>query len=678
MPEVRLDHYINDEHYRSPLGALATDTELTLRLDVNQAQEEIVSVRLYYAYGLMSFFSGSIPMNCDYAGEDSSSFVQSIRMDDVAGLFYYWFELRLADERYRWCFPDPDSSNLQGHTLLDSLHFSLSGKEPIPAFQVTVYEADFKTPDWMKGAVVYQIFPDRFNRGENFDKKAIEHYLNYPERIWHDDWQADVDIEGKEPGGYEALDFFGGTLQGIKEKLSYIASFGTDCIYLNPIFQSRSNHRYDTGDYLKIDPLLGTEEDFRELCSEAEKYGISIILDGVFSHTGADSKYFNKYGRYDSVGAWQERTEGKISSYSSWYKFKKDEADEVPASTLELNSDPDYDSWWGFDSLPNVREEELSYKNFICGEDGVLEYWLKAGARGYRLDVSDEIPDPFLRSLRRRVKAVKEDAYIVGEVWDGPTSQISYGAHRDFIFGRTHDATTNYPAREAVFSWLLGYNSTEKTCDRFNYYLNIMPQEALYVMMNPLGSHDTERVLNVLAGVSTPAKRDDQRARVLSQRERKRGEARLVLALLLQVAFPGVAHLYYGDEKAMEGFKDPFNRRTYQWEEEEPELTELFRSILNLRHEHEVLRTGEVEVAVVGKDVFQLRRFLNPPEAEGAENEEWTDAFGRAATGKKELTFLFNRSRQESEPLSILGGDRLAALSGVMISGSEITYYSAK
>lgn len=674
MTDVILNHFINDENYRSPMGAVPATTALTLRLDVNKSAEEIKSVRIYYAYGLKDFFHGFIPMECDRADKNTSSFKKTVHMDDVAGLFFYWFEVRLQDERYRWCFPDPDSTNLKGITLTDSLHFSLSGKEEIPGFQVTVYEPDFKTPDWMKGAVVYQIFPDRFNRGENFEKKLIEPFLRYPERIWHDDWQDDVDIEGREPIGYEACDFFGGTLQGIKEKLPYIASFGVDCIYLNPIFQSRSNHRYDTGDYFKIDPLLGTEDDFRELCAAAEKYNISLLLDGVFSHTGADSKYFNKYGRYDSIGAWQEKTENKISCFTSWYKFAGVEGSTVPAAKIDGKRKLIYESWWGHTNLPNVRETELSYKNFICGEDGVLAYWLKAGARGYRLDVSDEIPDPFLRTLRSRVKAEKEDAYIVGEVWDLPSSQISYDAHRDFVFGRTHDATTNYPAREAVFSWLLNYDDAKKIRDKFNYYQLIMPREVLYAMLNPLGSHDTERVVNVLSGASTPAKRIDQKRYKLSRRERELGQARLVLALLLQVAFPGAALLYYGDERALEGFKDPFNRRTYPWQQKEPELTDVFRAILKLRHEHAVLRTGEAEMSAVSADVLQIRRYLNAPETETG---EWTDAFGQPAAGEKELFVLCNRSESESDPLDILGGKSLAPMSGALVLGADIKYFKA-
>ncbi len=372
MTDVKLDHYINDKHYRSPMGAVAASTEVTLRIDVNKTAEEIESVRIYYAYGLMQFFSGSIPMECDLSDMEASSFVQTIRMDDVAGLFYYWFEVRLKDERYRWCFPDPESSYLQGHTLLDTLHFSLSGKEEIPGFKVTVHEEDFKTPDWMKGAVVYQIFPDRFNRGENFDKKLIEAHLNYEERIWHDDWLADVDIKGKPGFLYEANDFFGGSLQGIKEKLPYIASFGVDCIYLNPIFQSRTNHRYDTGDYFKIDPLLGTEEDFRDLCAEAKKYKISLILDGVFSHTGADSRYFNKYGRYDSIGAWQEKTEGKLSRYTAWYRFAGDADTEVPTVKAASKDELAYDSWWGLITCPMSGKKNCHIKILSAAKTA---YW---------------------------------------------------------------------------------------------------------------------------------------------------------------------------------------------------------------------------------------------------------------------------------------------------------------
>ncbi len=249
---------------------------------------------------------------------------------------------------------------------------------PAP-FQVTVHLSGFSVPNWLPGAVMYQIFPDRFNRGSDYSYERMVSLGDYSERIWHEDWNSEVDIHGKSETGYIACDFYGGSLRGIIEKLDYIANLGIDVIYLNPIFRARSNHRYDTGDYEQIDPLVGTEDDLRELCSLAQDRGIRVMLDGVFSHTGADSRYFNKLSRYDSNGAWQEAVDNNgekhCSDYSSWYSFHR------------RGNDLFYDSWWGFPDLPSVNEHDLTYRHYMTGDNGIIAKWLSAGVSGWRLDV---------------------------------------------------------------------------------------------------------------------------------------------------------------------------------------------------------------------------------------------------------------------------------------------------
>ena len=255
---------------------------------------------------------------------------------------------------------------------------------PPPSFQITVHFPDAATPDWFKNAVVYQIFVDRFFNGHaggsitNCKKGSLLH------PYWND---APVYVRERETGRILAYDFFGGNLAGVMAKLPYLKNLGISAIYFNPLFEAPSNHKYDTADYKTIDPMFGSNDIFRELCEKARQMGIAIILDGVFSHTGSDSIYFNKEGNYPEPGAWQSPE----SPYYSWYRFKK-----YP---------DEYESWWGVDALPNVNELEPSYRDFIIhGQDSVLKHWMKLGAKGWRLDVADELPDQFIREFRQVMK----------------------------------------------------------------------------------------------------------------------------------------------------------------------------------------------------------------------------------------------------------------------------------
>lgn len=648
---ITVVHDVTSSFYRSPKGAVATGTKIKLRLVLSEYSDRIHSVRLFYVYGLESFSEGYVLMLQEACEEidghdrgiqlhdDAVVYSTDIRMSDEPGLFFYWFEVRFDDGRYRWAFPDKSTAGTTAKSFKFSPCFRSNGSEAIPGFQVTVHTADFRTPDWMKGAVLYQIFPDRYNRGSQFDElKALEQ-MHFPERIWHSDWSEEVDIAGKKPNGYEACDFFGGTLAGITEKLESLADIGVTAIYMNPVLKAKSNHRYDTGDYLTVDPLLGTNDDLIELFSKARSLGIHVIMDGVFSHTGSDSLYFNRYDRYDSVGAWQEKRDGTPSPYTAWYRFDDDAEKRLSDPETVKGGDviAPYECWWGFHSLPNVHEDELTYREFICGQDGVLAYWLRAGCSGFRLDVSDELPDSFLRLLRKRVKTENPDACILGEVWEEPTAKISYGHYRDFLFGRTHDAVMGYTFRKYVIDFLKGHIEARSLRYGFEYLCSVTPVEALYSQMNLLGSHDTQRIITRLAGTPQPPKRKDQMLLSLTKEERKKGKELVLAGMLLQVAFPGAMAVYYGDELGMEGYDDPFNRRTYPWGATEDDFTERVRRLMKLRASIPVLQTGYFEVLEAGSQKIAMRRYLAG---------SGYDAFGRRVDGPNEVIIRIKRTKK--------------------------------
>lgn len=439
-------------------------------------------------------------------------------------------------------------------------------------WQMTVYDENFETPQWLKGGIIYQIFPDRFN-------SSGEEKQNVPaDRVMRTDREGDPYWKPDKNGRVWNNDYFGGDLKGIEMKLPYLKSLGVTCVYLNPIFEAQSNHRYDTADYTKIDSLLGTEEDFRKLCTEADKQGIKIMLDGVFSHTGNDSKYFNQYGRYDTVGAYQS----KDSKYFNWYKFN-----EWP---------DDYTSWWGIKILPEVIEENPGFIEYIAGENGIARKWLRAGASGWRLDVADELPDEFLDAFRNAVKAEKKDAVILGEVWEDASNKSSYGSRRRYLQGRQLDSVMNYPFADAIIDFVRS-GSAELFSSRVMTIVENYPKKVLDVLMNHIATHDTMRAITALAGESC-AYRDRywQSEHSLSDEEYRNGIRLLKMASAIQFTLPGVPSIYYGDEAGMQGYKDPFNRRCFPWGNENEELTEWYRKLGEVRTQNNVFVDGKIEI----------------------------------------------------------------------------------
>ena len=437
-------------------------------------------------------------------------------------------------------------------------------------WQLTVYE-DTGTPDWFGRGVTYQIFPDRFRRTGTPDVSGM-----VGRRWLHESWDDQPVFRPDEDGQITNRDFFGGSLAGITEKLDYLQSLSVTTLYLNPIFEAASNHRYDTADYRAIDPLLGDEETFRTLCREAHKRGMRVMLDGVFNHTGSRSRYFNADGFYPELGAAQSQD----SPYYDWYSFH-------PWPT-------DYDAWWGVKTLPAVNEQRPAYRQFIFkGEDSVVRHWLRCGADGWRLDVADELPGDFIAGIRRAIEDEKPDGYLLGEVWEDGSNKVAYSQRRRYLLGGETHGLMNYPLRTALLRWLGGGDAAEfresMETLRANY-----PPAAFYGAMNFLGTHDTPRILTLLGAEHIPAAKEERAAFALSPAQLARGRAKLRLAGMLLYGFPGSPTLFYGDEAGMQGFEDPLNRGTYPWGQEDTGLLDFFRALGRLRKERRSLQSGSL------------------------------------------------------------------------------------
>ena len=471
------------------------------------------------------------------------------------GLYFYYFYVHTQTGGFR-LFKQGDDTNMEAGDL----------------WQISCVPADFHTPQWAKGATFYQIFPDRFHKSGKCDLTGkLEPYTVH--RSWNDEVQWKPNAQGMVLNN----DFYGGNFRGIAEKLPYIAQLGTTAIYLNPICKAFSSHRYDTADYKTPDPMLGTQEDFAQLCQQAHELGMRVILDGVFSHTGSNSLYFNREGNFDSCGAYQSQQ----SPYASWYTF--------------YQWPDNYHAWWGFDTLPTVNKMDPSFLEYvITGEDSVVAHWLNLGADGFRLDVADELPDEFLQLLRQRVKAINPEALVLGEVWEDASSKIAYDKRRTYFTAGELDSVMNYPFRNAIIQFVRGYDSGAGLKETVMSIAENYPPEVVLCNMNLLGTHDTPRILTALVD-DFDGSREEKARRHLSRNQLDVAYDRLRTASLLQYTLPGSPSLYYGDEAGMEGYRDPFNRRPYPWGREVPELLSHYQRLGRLRREHETFRLGDIQ-----------------------------------------------------------------------------------
>ncbi len=535
-----------DTRYKSKYGALKSGSDVIFRLLLpHEPGAAICCARML----ILSDESGAEKVftftpTSKYEGD--SKYWELCYTAEEPGLYWYCFEIETEGGKTERIYRGAYSTGYVN--------------TPEARWQLTVYKNAYEAPTGFAGGIMYQIFPDRF-RNSGAVKSNIPHDRKIKPWGTTPEWKPD------RLGKVLNNDYLGGDLKGIEEKLPYLHEMGVTVIYLNPIFEAHSNHRYNTANYLKIDPLLGTEEDFTSLCDAAHKLGIKIVLDGVFSHTGDDSIYFNKYKRYDSLGAYNS-TE---SPYFKWYKF--------------LNWPDNYTSWWGIDILPEVIEETPDYAEYIAGPGGVVEKWLRLGADGWRLDVADELPDEFIDKIRERIEVVKPGALLLGEVWEDASNKKAYGVRRKYILGKGLSSVMNYPFKEAIILYL-AHDDAEGFIDRILTITENYPKEIVDLLMNPLSTHDTMRIITRLSGENCEEKdRAWQERFSLSDEQRKRCINLFKIAAAIQYTLPGFPSVYYGDEIGMEGCKDPFNRCAYPWDSDKinTELLQLHIDLGRLR-----------------------------------------------------------------------------------------------
>ncbi|MFL8800830.1 MULTISPECIES: glycoside hydrolase family 13 protein [unclassified Clostridioides] len=544
-----------DKNFKAPFGALKFDERLTIYVKVNEGYNvDSISLEINKEEEMRT-----ITLNEELSNDKlGKCFCCKMENFEETGVYFYYFKVDVeVDGNKKTVFYGKNREN--GY----SCEYDYND---INKYQITVYK-DFKVPTWYKEGILYHIFVDRFNNGNRNGK------IDNPKKnsFIYGNWE-DIPMYIKDSkGDIIRWDFHGGNLRGIINKLGYLKKLGVSILYLSPIFEASSNHKYDTGDYKKIDPMFGDEETFKELINKAKEKDMSIVLDGVFSHTGADSKYFNMYGNYNSLGAYQS----KESPYYPWYMFE-----DFPQK---------YKSWWDVKTLPNINELEDSYMDYIIyDKDSVINKWIDMGVKGWRLDVADELPTKFIRELKKELKKADDDSILIGEVWEDASNKISYGQRRSYLLGKELDSVMGYPFRNNMFSFLKGEIKSYELCNRYMQIKENYPKESFKSNLNLIGTHDVTRAKTELNYDVDLVK----------------------LAVAVQMTFEGVPYIYYGDEAGLCGGVDPDNRRTYPWKNEDEDMLSFYKDIIKIRNKNTLLSSGDTDfIYTENNSVFAFIRF---------------------------------------------------------------------
>ena len=450
-------------------------------------------------------------------------------------------------------------------------------------YQLSVSSFKYGKSDNKLGGIIYHVFVDRFNKGGKVEKK--------PGTIIDDDWRVIPEYPLYPGAPLKNNHFYGGTLYGVAEKLDYLKSLGVNTVYLSPIFDAASNHKYDTGNYMTVDAMFGGDEAFDQLLKAARERGIGIILDGVFNHTGSDSIYFNREGNYDSVGAYQS----KKSDYFSWYDFQ---------------AYPDkYTSWWGIDILPRIHPDKPSCRKYFVGKGGVIEKYARMGIDGFRLDVADELSDDFISKIKAVLNRYNKSSVLYGEVWEDGSNKIAYDVRKKYYLGEELDGVMNYPVRKGIIDFLTKYD-----CSELEYALTDIidnaPERIRNMQMNLLGTHDTERILTVLGGERPDGRSNEYLSKKkMIDLERGTAKRRLRMAYIILATVPGIPAIFYGDEAGLEGYHDPFNRMPYPWGREDHNLINFYRSVGRVRTENPIYKEGKFELIHIDSDTLVFKRY---------------------------------------------------------------------
>lgn len=550
----------NSEFFKSIVGAVGENVRFGIRLQLNQAVNPSKVTLVVYRDGDLT--QREFPMYKDASGDGFDNFLADVKL--TKGLYWYYFRMDgVTYEKFIGIGADK-----QPCFYYDNVH----------PYQLSVYKKQYETPNWLNKGVMYQIMTDRFCKVGETKPTEDKIMRSWGEQPFFRD--SDGEVRNR--------DFFGGNIKGIISKLPYLKSLNVKTLYLNPIFKAYSNHKYDTEDYEVIDPMFGTQTDFENLCAEADKLGIKIILDGVFNHVGSSSKYFNKEGKYGSGGAYNDEK----SPYRDWFNFYPDRT---------------YECWWNFQSLPRINAQSKSAQKYFCGKDGIVERWLNAGAAGWRLDVVDEIADCMLDKIVSAAKKANPQAAIIGEVWEDASNKVDYGIRRRYLDGSQLDSVMNYPLMNGIVEFVRTGNEKALSHAVFEI-VNNYPLHVRNNLMNILGTHDTLRILTNLAGVRLDnAPKEDMARTKLTDEQYKQGCKLLKLAAVLQYTVFGFPCVYYGDEVAMEGYKDPFCRGCYPWGNENKLILDFYRRLGELR-EMSVFSDGDFCELVAEQGVYAFSR----------------------------------------------------------------------
>ncbi len=458
---------------------------------------------------------------------------------------------------------------------------------------------NFEVPEWAKGKIMYHIFVDRFYRGS---EEALPPMGN---RTIHSSWNEEVTV-GPDANGIWNADFYGGDLKGIMDKLDYIKSLGASILYLSPIVWSQSNHRYDTSDYECVDPYVGTNADLQALCEKAHEKDMKVVLDGVFNHTGNDSKYFNEYGRFEELGAYQ-------SPDSKYYPFyRKSEADNKTY----------FDYWWGMKNLPVCDGSNLEWQNYIYGQGGIIDLWFSLGIDGIRLDVADELSDEFIEGIRTAVKRNKPDGFLLGEVWKNPMRM-----NRGYIeSGKGMDTVMDYVLMDALIRYFK-YEDVYKLKEVIRQLQTEYPKDTLNSLMNFTSTHDITRAINIFGthefryagewawNLNEEGNLTWQKDYTLSEEEYDRGKEIYKAYLSVLTFFPGILSIFYGDEVGLQGMGNLANRRPFPWNKEDLDLLTFFRTLGHIRNRESFLAEAELEILDINREYMMFKRYTSKEEA---------------------------------------------------------------
>lgn len=525
-------------HMPPPAQPVNTTVRLTLEGSSEQPEIELTDMRRQYSWHV----------TMQQAAENSTTWTANVQLPMAPTIMSYVFHV--------------NGIKLLERRLVESRDTTV-GNRPVygewaqSPFKIAVYDPQRMPADWTHGMVVYQIFPDRFARTQSEDEARARMKGVYGHEPMLMPWDG---LPEDPPLG---RDFFGGDLRGVIDRLDYLAELGVECLYFNPLFEASSNHRYEAIDFLKIDQMLGTNDDFDELIAQAHARGIRVVLDGVFNHCSSDSIYFDITGKFGN-GA----TQSKESPYYRWFRFEQW---------------PDqYDGWLGLGFMPEFVEcPEMEH--YFLGEGGVVEHWLNRGIDGWRLDVTFDNTDEFWRRFRQRVDQIRPDAWTIAEEWRDATR---------YLLGDQFSATMNYRLAWAVRGFFaMDYLSTAEFEDRIQAWMRDTPAPALHAQMNLLDSHDIDRMMTACRG----------------------NRERFLQAYAYLFAAPGAPTIFYGTETGIEGRFPEDSRRPMPWDALDSDLVAYFKHLMNTRKTHPVLRHGQTETVLIDDDkrLYGLRRTLN-------------------------------------------------------------------